>query len=279
MAAELPKIISVDDHVVEPAHLWERWLPERYRARGPHIERRGIGIDATHRRRRLRADVRRRRAEGRLLGLRGPRLHQQAPRRRGRLRPRRHDDVADHLRRDATGLLRPEGARRRHGDELGRGVAVLPDVPALLRPDVPRGQGPRARARVRRRVQRLDGRGVVRRQRRPPDPAHHRPAVGSGARGRRGRAQRGTRRARGVLQRDPVEARPADDPQRRLGSVLRDVPGDATPSCACTSVRRRRCRRRRPTRRSRSRRRCRSTTRWRRSPTSSSRACSSASRS
>ena len=34
-------------------------------------------------------------------------------------------------------------------DELGRGVAVLPHVPALLRPDVPRGEGPRARARVR----------------------------------------------------------------------------------------------------------------------------------
>ena len=42
-SAEIPKIISVDDHVVEPAHLWDRWLPERFRARGPHVERRGIG--------------------------------------------------------------------------------------------------------------------------------------------------------------------------------------------------------------------------------------------
>jgi predicted TIM-barrel fold metal-dependent hydrolase len=40
---ELPKIISVDDHVVEPAHVWERWLPARYRDRGPRVERRGIG--------------------------------------------------------------------------------------------------------------------------------------------------------------------------------------------------------------------------------------------
>jgi predicted TIM-barrel fold metal-dependent hydrolase len=38
-----PKIVSVDDHVVEPAHTWNRWLPERYRDRGPRIERRGIG--------------------------------------------------------------------------------------------------------------------------------------------------------------------------------------------------------------------------------------------
>jgi predicted TIM-barrel fold metal-dependent hydrolase len=41
--AELPKIISVDDHVVEPAHVWQQWLPKQYRDRGPHVERRGIG--------------------------------------------------------------------------------------------------------------------------------------------------------------------------------------------------------------------------------------------
>ncbi len=39
---ELPEIISVDDHVVEPAHVWERWLPARLRDRGPRVERRGI---------------------------------------------------------------------------------------------------------------------------------------------------------------------------------------------------------------------------------------------
>ena len=40
---EIPKIISVDDHVVEPAHLWKTWLPERFKERGPRSERRGIG--------------------------------------------------------------------------------------------------------------------------------------------------------------------------------------------------------------------------------------------
>ena len=40
---EIPKIISVDDHVVEPAHLWQTWLPERFKDRGPRSERRGIG--------------------------------------------------------------------------------------------------------------------------------------------------------------------------------------------------------------------------------------------
>ncbi len=37
--SELPWVISADDHVVEPAHLWTTWLPAKYRARGPHIER------------------------------------------------------------------------------------------------------------------------------------------------------------------------------------------------------------------------------------------------
>jgi len=39
---EIPKLISVDDHVVEPADVWDRWLPERYRDRGPKVVRRGI---------------------------------------------------------------------------------------------------------------------------------------------------------------------------------------------------------------------------------------------
>jgi predicted TIM-barrel fold metal-dependent hydrolase len=36
-------IVSVDDHVVEPPHVWQTWLPEKYRDRGPRVERRGIG--------------------------------------------------------------------------------------------------------------------------------------------------------------------------------------------------------------------------------------------
>ena len=34
----IPKIISVDDHVVEPPHLWQTWLPSKHRERGPKIE-------------------------------------------------------------------------------------------------------------------------------------------------------------------------------------------------------------------------------------------------
>jgi predicted TIM-barrel fold metal-dependent hydrolase len=43
VADDFPKIVSVDDHVVEPAHVWERWLPAKHRDKGPRVERRGIG--------------------------------------------------------------------------------------------------------------------------------------------------------------------------------------------------------------------------------------------
>ena len=36
--AEFPKIISVDDHVVEPPGVWQDRLPAKYREIGPHVE-------------------------------------------------------------------------------------------------------------------------------------------------------------------------------------------------------------------------------------------------
>jgi predicted TIM-barrel fold metal-dependent hydrolase len=43
-ASELPRIISVDDHVIEPPHVWQRWLPQRYREDGPRVERQRGGV-------------------------------------------------------------------------------------------------------------------------------------------------------------------------------------------------------------------------------------------
>src|SRR5260221_805175 len=40
---EFPKIISVDDHVVEPAHVWADRLPGKYRDVGPRIVRAPVG--------------------------------------------------------------------------------------------------------------------------------------------------------------------------------------------------------------------------------------------
>jgi predicted TIM-barrel fold metal-dependent hydrolase len=43
---EIPRIISVDDHVVEPPDLWQSRLPARYKDRGPRIERKKISFAA-----------------------------------------------------------------------------------------------------------------------------------------------------------------------------------------------------------------------------------------
>ena len=39
---ELPKIISVDDHVIEPPHVWSTWLPKKYASSGPRVVRKGV---------------------------------------------------------------------------------------------------------------------------------------------------------------------------------------------------------------------------------------------
>jgi predicted TIM-barrel fold metal-dependent hydrolase len=36
---EIPRIISVDDHVIEPAHVWQEYLPAAFRDRGPKLTR------------------------------------------------------------------------------------------------------------------------------------------------------------------------------------------------------------------------------------------------
>jgi predicted TIM-barrel fold metal-dependent hydrolase len=41
--ADLPKIISVDDHVIEPAHVWQDRLPAKYKDVGPRVERAPLG--------------------------------------------------------------------------------------------------------------------------------------------------------------------------------------------------------------------------------------------
>src|SRR5688572_2483904 len=41
---ELPWIISVDDHVLEPRELWQRELPASLRDRGPKVVREKIGL-------------------------------------------------------------------------------------------------------------------------------------------------------------------------------------------------------------------------------------------
>jgi predicted TIM-barrel fold metal-dependent hydrolase len=39
---EIPRIVSVDDHVIEPVDVWQQRLPAKYREVGPRVERRKI---------------------------------------------------------------------------------------------------------------------------------------------------------------------------------------------------------------------------------------------
>src|SRR5690349_12518278 len=41
--ADFPKIISVDDHVIEPAHVWQDRLPAKYKDIGPRVKRAPMG--------------------------------------------------------------------------------------------------------------------------------------------------------------------------------------------------------------------------------------------
>ncbi len=40
---KIPMIIIVDDHLVEPPHLWQTWLPNKCKEKGPRVERRRLG--------------------------------------------------------------------------------------------------------------------------------------------------------------------------------------------------------------------------------------------
>ena len=185
----------------------------------------------------------------RLVVLRGSQAAPAARRLRRRRATRRGDHEGRHLRGHAPGLLRGEAPPRGHGRQPHRGRAVLPDLPPLLRPDLHRGQGQGARPALHSGLQRLDGRGVVRRLGRSAHPPLPHPAVGRRAGGGRGAAQRRPRRARRVLQRDPALPRPAERARSRplLGPLLPGLRRDADHREHAHRVARRRCRRPRPT--------------------------------
>ena len=175
---DIPLIVSVDDHVVEPPHVWERWLPERFRDRAPRIERKGIaGM---------------RHVGGGTYELE---FDDDAPQAdcwvyEGLVLPhKRHVAAVGFDRDDMTlspitydemrpGCYEPKARVDDMLDEPRRGQPLLPDVPAVLRPDLPRGRRSGSRDGVRARLQRLDGGGVVRGQRGRARPADHHPVVG-----------------------------------------------------------------------------------------------------
>ena len=159
---DIPWIVSLDDHVVEPPDVWTKRLPAKYRDIGPHVVMAPAGtpvLDGGG----YRESARHRRPRRRVVVLRGPAVLGEAPHRRRGLSRR-----GDRLRRASRStrcarVLAAAGAPRRHDDEPRRGVAGVPELPALLRPDLPEGEGQGAGAALRRGVQRLAGRGMVRR--------------------------------------------------------------------------------------------------------------------
>ena len=201
-----------------------------------HVVARQVqGARPAHRARHLRDHPARRRQEGRLeaggrgrgagrrlVGLRRLPGADAADLRVRGLRAGGDDHRRGQLHRRAHRLLRAQGPAARHGHQPHRAVDVLPDVPAVRGPDVPRGQGPRARARVREGLQRLDDRRMVRRLRRPPHPARDHPALGRRPRGRRDPQERGARLPCGRVHRAPGLPRPAHGPRQEplLGPVL-----------------------------------------------------------
>ena len=146
--------------------------------------------------------------------------------RRGGFPARRDPTARCALRRNEAGVLPRQGAPRGHGRERRPGSTLLPELPALLRPAVPLGQGPGAGAPVRRGLQRLDGRGVVWGERGASHSALPGAALGRRAGRRRGPPERRTRRAGGGLQRTSDIPRAAEPVLAHLGSVLGCLRGD-----------------------------------------------------
>ena len=221
-------LVSVDDHLVEPPHLFEGRLPARFADAAPEG----------------RAEARRLRRVG-VQRLRDPqhRLERRRGAAQGGVRHRAH-----RLRRDAAGLLRRARADQGHERGRGPGVDVLPLVPRLQRPPVRRLRGQGTGTGRAAGVQRLAHRRVVRRLPRAVHPDGAAGAVGSRAGGRRGPTRGGQRLPLHHLHREPGHARLPQLPRRRTGTRCGRPSATRGSSCPSTWARPASWRSRHPTR-------------------------------
>ena len=272
---DFPKIISVDDHVIEPPDVWQDRLPAEVPGRrAPHRAQPRRRDDVRRRQVHLRAG-RRRRARATGGSTRTCRSRRPA------------SSAAVGFDRDEVKVTAITYEEMRQGcwDPKARledmdvnwteAQMCFPSLPPLLRPDVHRRPTTRSSRRL---CVKAYNDWMVEEwcggSRRPPHPAEHHPALGRRAGRRRGPPQRRPRRARRLLQRDPALPRACRRSTPATGIRSSRPATRPARSSTCTSGRRRRCRRPRPTRRRRSARRSPSATPWRRWPTGCSRACS-----
>ena len=247
--ADMPWIISVDDHVVEPPNVWMDRLPKKYHDVGPRIVRAPMG-EITF-------------IGGKLTVVPGSEgfptdwwYYEDLK------RPLLRVDSAVGVPRDEVTMrgvtyqdMRPgsyEVEPRLEDMDVNHLEASLcfPTFPRFCGQTFTEAQDKELAPPVREGLQRLDGRGVVRaRGQGPAHPAVPGAAVGRRAGRRRGAPQRRPRCPGRVLQRDPALPRAALGPRSRplLGSLLPGLRGDRHGRSTCTSARRPRCRPPRPT--------------------------------
>ena len=149
------QLVSVDDHVIEPRHMFVDHIAAKYRDIAPRIVEQSPGVRA---------------GSGRAASSPsrpGQRPHPLVPRRAGgpgrRPVPRRYADMipAAYDVHERVQCMDEDGV-------MGR--AAVPAVPPLRRQPLPRGHRQGPRARVRAGVERLDARRVVRGVPRPVHP-------------------------------------------------------------------------------------------------------------
>ena len=273
----IPKFVSVDDHVIEPASVWQDRLPAKYKAIGPRLERLRVANLQFNGMQYSFDIVDNDSTDGKFADFWC------------------YEDLKVPMRRIITAVGFPPEERTMLPvtyDEMRKGcwdqAARLEDMDvnhteaSLCFPTFPRFCGQtfteakdrELAAALRPGLQRLDGRGVVRRRRQgPPHPADH-------------RARSGTPswRPPRCAATPPAACTPWPSPRsRRTSACRRSTPATGTRSSrpaprptrssTCTSARRRGCRPPRPTPPPACRPRSASTTPWARSPTCSSPAC------
>ena len=229
----IPRIVSADDHVVEPPDVFTSRLPAKYRDIGPRVVRAPVA-EMTFRGGKYAyamGDERRRPAR-RLVALRGPaRSRTPASARVRGLRARGRAGRADDLRRDAARAATSSGPRL---DDMDLNWVEA----SLCFPTFPRFCGQTFLEADDKDLALLCVQAYndwmveewCAGSRRTAGPAVPDPAVGPGARGRRGAPQRGARRAGGVLLRAAAEPRAAVGARRRPATGTRSSPRATRPA-------------------------------------------------